>query len=135
MTNTQYFSFETKVCSQCGLTKQISELFYNQITGEYWCMYCVAIEKKKRNAKCREKTSEPDVKMKSKGGEIFRTWDEICLDKLKEIGKASLTEWATAMNYKNSASLSKPARHLEEQGKIRVIRNKSGMIKKYYEAI
>ena len=123
------------MCSQCELIKQVSELFYNQITGEYWCMYCVGIEKKKRNAKYRKKTLELDVKMKSKEGKIFRTWDEICLNKLKEIGKASLTEWATAMDYKHSGSMVKPAKNLEEQGKIKVIRNKSGKIKKYYEAI
>lgn len=123
------------MCSQCELIKQVSELFYNRITGEYWCIYCVGIEKKKRNAKCREKTLEPDIKTKSKEKEIFGTWDEICLDKLKEIGKAPLTEWATAMGYKHSGSMVKPASHLEEQGKIRVIRNKSGKIKKYYEAI
>lgn len=113
----------------------MSELYYNRITGEYWCMYCVAIEKKKRNAECREKTLEPDIKMKSKEKKVFRTWDEICLDKLKEIGKATLTEWTIAMGYKNSGSMTKPARNLEEQGKIKVIRNKSGKIKKYYEAI
>ncbi len=110
-------------------------MFRNRNTGEYWCMHCVAIEKKKRNAKCWEKTLEPDIKTKNKEGKIFMTWDEICLGKLKEIGKASLTEWATAMGYKNSASLAKPAKNLEEQGKIKVIRTKSGMIKKYYEAI
>jgi len=123
------------VCSQCELTKQTSEMFLNQNTGEYWCMYCVGIEKKKRIAKCWEKALELDVKTKCKEKEIFGTWDEICLDKLKEIGKASLTEWATAMDYKNSGSMVKPAKNLEEQGKIRVIRNKSGKIKKYYEAI
>ena len=110
-------------------------MFRNQITGKYWCMYCVGIEKKKRNAKRWEKKLEPDIKMKSKEKEIFGTWDDICLDKLKEIGKASLTEWATAMDYKHVGSMVNPARHLEEQGKIKVIRNKSGKIKKYYEAI
>lgn len=110
-------------------------MFRNKITGEYWCMYCVAIEKKKRNAKYWEKKLEPDIKMKNKEDKIFMTWDEICLGKLKEIGKTSLTVWATAMGYKNSGSMVKSAKNLEEQGKIRVIRNKSGMIKKYYEAI
>jgi len=98
-------------------------------------MYCLGIEKKKRNAKCFEKKLEPDIKMKSKEEKTFRTWDEICLDKLKEIGKASLTKWATAMDYKNSASISKTAQNLEIQGKIKVIYPKSGITKKYYEAI
>ena len=68
-------------------------------------------------------------------GRIFKTWDDFCLDKLKEIGKASLTKWATAMDLKNSASMSRTAQNLEEKGKIKVIRTKSGMIKNYYEAI
>lgn len=69
------------------------------------------------------------------GKENFRTWDQFCLNKLKEIGKSSLTEWASAMNYINSASISRTARNLEEQGKVRIIRSKTGKIKKYYEAI
>lgn len=73
--------------------------------------------------------------MKSKEKQIFRTWDQMCLEKLKEIGKASLTKWATAMDYVNSASISKTAQNLEEKGKLKVIYAKSGMIKKYYEAI
>ena len=73
--------------------------------------------------------------MKKKNKKTFRTWDQMCLEKLKEIGKASLTKWATAMDYVNSASISKTAQNLEEKGKIRVIYPKSGMIKKYYEAI
>lgn len=31
--------------------------------------------------------------------EYYRTWEEICLEKLKEIGKASASEWARAMGY------------------------------------
>ena len=31
--------------------------------------------------------------------EYFRTWEEICLEKLKEIGRASAAEWARAMGY------------------------------------
>ena len=30
---------------------------------------------------------------------LFRTWEQICLDKLKEIGRASANEWAVAMGY------------------------------------
>ena len=28
------------------------------------------------------------IKTKSKENEVFRTWEKICLDKLREIGKA-----------------------------------------------
>ncbi|MHA2283361.1 MAG: hypothetical protein ACXAC5_21180 [Promethearchaeota archaeon] len=31
--------------------------------------------------------------------EYFRTWEEICLEKLKEIGRSSAAEWARAMGY------------------------------------
>ena len=31
--------------------------------------------------------------------EYFRTWEEICLEKLREIGRSSAAEWATAMGY------------------------------------
>ena len=73
--------------------------------------------------------------MKSKEKQTFRTWDQMCLEKLKEIGKASLTKWATAMDLKHTAGMSRTAQNLEEKGKIKVIRTKSGMIKNYYEAI
>ncbi|MBA7479639.1 hypothetical protein ES707_15074 [subsurface metagenome] len=75
------------------------------------------------------------IKTKSKENEVFRTWEKICLDKLREIGKASLTKWALAMDYEHSTNISKTVRNLERQGKIRVILNKGGRIKKYYEAI
>jgi len=75
------------------------------------------------------------IKTKSKEKEIFRTWDKICLDKLREIGKASLTKWALAMDYKHSTNISKTVRNLERQGKIRFIYPKGERIKKYYEAI
>lgn len=73
--------------------------------------------------------------MKRKEKKVFRTWDQICLEKLKEIGKASLTKWATAMNYTNSASITRTSRNLVEQGKVRVVHTKTGKIKKYFEAI
>jgi len=31
--------------------------------------------------------------------ELYRTWEEICLEKLEEIGRSSAAEWATAMGY------------------------------------
>jgi DNA-binding transcriptional regulator GbsR (MarR family) len=75
------------------------------------------------------------IKMNNKENEVFRTWEKICLDKLREIGKASLTKWATVMDYKNASNMSKTVRNLERQGKIRVIYPKGERIKKYYEAI
>ena len=75
------------------------------------------------------------IKTNDNEKEIFRTWEQMCLDKLREIGKASLTKWALAMDYEHSTSMSKSARNLERQGKIRVIYPKGERIKKYYEAI
>ncbi|MHA1916181.1 MAG: hypothetical protein ACW986_17635 [Promethearchaeota archaeon] len=31
--------------------------------------------------------------------EYYRTWEEICLEKLSEIGRCSAAEWAAAMGY------------------------------------
>ena len=31
--------------------------------------------------------------------EYYRTWEEICLEKLREIGRCSAAEWAAAMGY------------------------------------
>ncbi|MFX1573756.1 MAG: hypothetical protein ACFFB0_13485 [Promethearchaeota archaeon] len=30
---------------------------------------------------------------------VLKTWEEICLDKLKEIGVSTAAEWAAAMGY------------------------------------
>ena len=85
ITNVQHFSFKTEVCSECGLIKQLTEMYRNRITGKLWCIYCVANEKKKRNAICWEKTSEPDIKMKSKeknlsqGGRDIKTYTNIIM--------------------------------------------------------
>ncbi len=75
------------------------------------------------------------IKTNDNEKEIFRTWEQMCLDKLREIGKASLKKWATAMDCKNPTTMSKSVRNLERQGKIRVIYPKRGKIKKFYEAI
>ncbi len=31
--------------------------------------------------------------------DYFRTWEELCLEKLREIGRSSASEWARAMGY------------------------------------
>ena len=38
---------------------------------------------------------------------VMRTYEQICLDKLRELGMASASEWAFAMGYKNPNALSK----------------------------
>jgi len=37
----------------------------------------------------------------------MKTFEQICLDKLREIGMASAREWAFAMGYKNPNALAK----------------------------
>ena len=38
---------------------------------------------------------------------VMRTYEQICLDKLRELGMASASEWAFAMGYKNPNALAK----------------------------
>ena len=38
---------------------------------------------------------------------VFRTWDDWCLIKLKEIGRSTQQEWAKAMGYENSFNMNK----------------------------
>ena len=37
----------------------------------------------------------------------MKTYEQICLDKLRELGMASAREWAFAMGYKNPNALAK----------------------------
>ncbi|KKM96889.1 hypothetical protein LCGC14_1173600 [marine sediment metagenome] len=39
--------------------------------------------------------------------EILRTYEQICLDKLKDIGISTSAEWSAAMGYKNANGLAK----------------------------
>jgi hypothetical protein len=38
---------------------------------------------------------------------VMRTYEQICLDKLREIGMSSAREWAYAMGYQNPNALAK----------------------------
>lgn len=51
---------------------------------------------------------------------IFRTWDNWCLFKLKEIGRSTFKQWATALNYKTPSSMKKIVERLTEAGKLNV---------------
>ena len=39
--------------------------------------------------------------------EILRTYEQICLDKLKELGISTSAEWSAAMGYKSANGLAK----------------------------
>ncbi|MHA1495945.1 MAG: hypothetical protein ACTSRT_00065 [Promethearchaeota archaeon] len=42
----------------------------------------------------------------------MRTYEEICLEKLKEIGIATAREWSVAMGYENPNALAKVIRRI-----------------------
>jgi len=65
----------------------------------------------------------------------FRTWDQMCLDKLKEIGKSSLTKWANAMGYEHGGNMARQSVILMERGLVRALPNPGGKVRRYYEAI
>lgn len=44
-----------------------------------------------------------------------RTFEQMCLDKLKEIGRASAGEWATAMGYTYPNSLAKVIKRIKRK--------------------
>ncbi|MFX1366030.1 MAG: hypothetical protein ACFFCE_17155 [Promethearchaeota archaeon] len=45
----------------------------------------------------------------------FRTYEQICLDKLKELGRSSVAEWSTAMGYNSSNGLIKVIKRIQEK--------------------
>ncbi|KKL51762.1 hypothetical protein LCGC14_2292280 [marine sediment metagenome] len=44
--------------------------------------------------------------------ETLRTYEQICLDKLKKIGISTSAEWCAAMGYKNDNGLAKVIRRI-----------------------
>ena len=47
--------------------------------------------------------------------EILRTYEQICLDKLKEIGISTSAEWSAAMGYKNANGLAKVIKRINSK--------------------
>ncbi len=66
----------------------------------------------------------------TKGKPTFMTYEQICLNKLEEIGKSTLKEWAEAMDYKSQNSLAKIVVRLKDD--LIITRNKSRRLN-YYE--
>jgi len=46
--------------------------------------------------------------------EVFKTYELMCLDKLKEIGRSTAREWSFAMGYTHRSSLAKIIRRINE---------------------
>lgn len=66
----------------------------------------------------------------SKKAPTFMTYEQMCLNKLEEIGKSTLKEWATAMGLKSQNSMSKIVVRLKDE--LIISRNKSRRLH-YYE--
>ena len=51
-----------------------------------------------------------------------RTYEQICLDKLKELGLSTAAEWSSAMGYSNPNGLSKVIRRIKTKApeKLRI---------------
>ncbi len=65
---------------------------------------------------------------------IPRTFEQICLDKLKELGISTASEWASAMGYETHNALAKVIRRIvnDTPEKLIVIYNRKP---RYYQAI
>lgn len=47
--------------------------------------------------------------------EVFKTYELMCLDKLKEMGRSTARDWSFAMGYTHRSSLAKIIRRIEEK--------------------
>lgn len=65
---------------------------------------------------------------------VLRTFEQICLDKLKELGKSTASEWANAMGYETHNALAKVIRRIvnDTPEKLVVVYNRKP---RYYQAI
>lgn len=65
---------------------------------------------------------------------VFRTYEQMCLDKLKEIGNSSLAEWSMAMGYSSPNGVIKVIKRIQKTmpDKLKVQNDKKP---RRYEAI
>lgn len=65
---------------------------------------------------------------------VPRTYEQICLDKLKEIGRSTAREWCTAMGYHTPNSLAKVIRRIKAKSpeKLKIYGNRKPRL---YEAV
>ena len=66
--------------------------------------------------------------------EVFKTYELICLDKLKEIGRSTAREWSFAMGYTHRSSLAKIIKRIKERypEKLKIYENR---YPRQYEAL
>ncbi len=48
-------------------------------------------------------------------GEVFKTYELMCLDKLKEIGRSTAREWSFAMGYAHRSSIAKIIQRIKKR--------------------
>ena len=65
---------------------------------------------------------------------IPRTYEQICLDKLKEVGRSTASEWASAMGYDTHNALAKVIRRIlnDMPEKLQMNANQKP---RYYQAV
>ncbi|MFX0022454.1 MAG: hypothetical protein ACFE9S_09000 [Candidatus Hermodarchaeota archaeon] len=63
--------------------------------------------------------------------QIPRTYEEMCLEKLKEIGISSVAEWSLAMGYKSPNGLSKVIKRIKERMPEKIIIHYNKKPRKY----
>ena len=51
---------------------------------------------------------------------VFRTWDDWCLIKLKELGKSTMKKWAKAMGYVNNFNMDRIVKYNNDKLKITI---------------
>ena len=66
--------------------------------------------------------------------EVFKTYELICLDKLKEIGRSTARNWSFAMGYTHRSSLAKIIKRIKERypDKLKIYDNR---FPRLYEAL
>ncbi len=66
--------------------------------------------------------------------EVFKTYELICLDMLKEIGRTTAREWSFAMGYNHRSSLAKIIKRIKERypDKLKIYDNR---FPRLYEAL
>ena len=63
-----------------------------------------------------------------------RTYEQICLDKLKEVGRSTASEWSSAMGYDTHNALAKVIRRIMNDSPEKLLINASRK-PRYYQAV
>ncbi|MFX0074012.1 MAG: hypothetical protein ACFE96_01110 [Candidatus Hermodarchaeota archaeon] len=66
--------------------------------------------------------------------EVFKTYELMCLDKLKELGRSTAREWSFAMGYTHRSSLAKIINRIKKRypDKLKIYENRYPRL---YEAL